>query len=86
MALLIEQTLYNSDVVRYHRISGLDINGQIVTATLDSFRNFNHRAMPVAPVISRKYPFTYDGPPAGTLAAAYAAIKLLPEWSGAQDS
>ena len=85
MALNLEQTLYNADVVRYHRVSSLDVNGSMVTATLDSFRNFDHRALPVAPVISRKFPFSYTGEPGGAIAAAYAAIKALPEWSGATD-
>lgn len=85
MALELEQTLYNADVVRYHRVGEIEINGGMVVATLDSFRNFDHRAMPVAPVISRDYPFSYSGPPEGTLAAAYEAIKKLPEWAGAAD-
>lgn len=85
MALELEQTLYNADVVRYHRVGSLEINGTMVTATLDSFRNFDHRALPVAPVISRKFPFAYTGEPGGAIAAAYAAIKQLPEWAGAAD-
>ena len=85
MALQLEQTLYNADVVRYHRVGSLEVNGSMVTATLDSFRNFDHRAMPVAPVISRKFPFSYTGEPGGAIAAAYVAIKQLPEWAGATD-
>jgi hypothetical protein len=85
MALQLEQTLYNADVVRYHRVGSLDVNGATVTATLDSFRNFDHRAMPVAPVISRKFPFSYSGEPGGAIAAAYVAIKQLPEWQAATD-
>ena len=85
MALLLEQTLYNMDVVRYHRISALEIGNGVVTATLDSFRNFDHRALPVSPLISRKFPFAYSGSPEGTIAAAYQAIKSLTEWSAAQD-
>lgn len=85
MALQLEQTLYNLDVVRYHRISAIEVNGNVVTATLDSFRSFEHRAMPVAPLISRKYPFTFVGSPSDTIAVAYGAIKQLPEWSSAID-
>lgn len=85
MALELEQTLYNADVVRYHRVGSIDINGTAVTATLDSFRNFDHRALPVAPVISRKFSFLYTGGPEGTIGAAYVAIKSLPEWSDATD-
>ena len=85
MALELEQTIYNADVVRYHRVGSLDVNGAMVVATLDSFRNFDHRALPVAPVISRKFPFSYAGEPGGAIAAAYAAIKQLPEWAGATD-
>jgi len=85
MALELEQTLYNADVVRYHRIGSLEVNGSMVIATLDSFRNFDHRAMPVAPVIARKFPFVYTGEPGGAIAAAYSAIKALPEWAGATD-
>lgn len=85
MALELEQTLYNADVVRYHRVGSLDVNGAMVVATLDSFRNFDHRAMPVAPVISRKFPFSYSGGPEGAIAAAYTAIKKLPEWAEAID-
>lgn len=86
MALELEQTLYNADVVRYHRVGSLDVNGAMVVANLDSFRNFEHRAMmPVAPVISRKFPFSYSGGPEGAIAAAYTAIKKLPEWAKAID-
>lgn len=85
MALELEQTLYNADVVRYHRISGLEVNGNIVIAVLDSFRNFNHRAMPIAPLVTRKFPFTYSGDTTDIFAAGYAAIKALPEWNGAAD-
>lgn len=85
MALELEQTLYNADVVRYHRISGLEVNGNIVTAILDSFRNFDHRAMPGAPLVTRKFPFTYSGETPDIFAAGYAAIKALPEWYEAAD-
>lgn len=85
MALLLEQTLYNRDIVRYHRISSIDVNGNVVTATLDSFRNVDHRALPVAPLISRKFPFVYSDTDMGVFAAAYQAIKQLPEWSDSVD-
>ena len=85
MALQLEQTLYNADVVRYHRISGLEINGNQVTAILDSFRNQDHRALPVAPVITRKFPFVYSGNTETVFAEAYASIKKLPEWANAVD-
>ena len=85
MALQLEQTLYNSDVVRYHRISGLEVNGNIVTAILDSFRSFDQRVLPIAPLVTRKFPFTYSGETSDIFAAGYAAIKALPEWSEAID-
>ena len=85
MAIQLEQILYNADVVRYHRISGIEVNGHIVTAVLDSFRSFDQRELPIAPVITRKFPFTYSGDPSGIFSAGYLAIKALPEWSEAID-
>lgn len=85
MALELEQTLYNADVVRYHRISGLEINGNVVTAILESFRNFDHRVLPIAPVITRKFPFTFSGDTSEIFSAGYLAIKALPEWGAAED-
>lgn len=86
MALLLEQTLYNADVVRYHRVSGLEVNGSMVTAILDSFRNFDHRALPVAPAMTRKFPFLYQDQSVPIFEAAYQAIKSLPEWGQAVDA
>ena len=85
MALELEQTLYNADVVRYHRVGELEINGSLAVAVLESFRNREHRELPVAPVIKRKYDFAFSGDPATVFAEAYAAIKALPEWAGAAD-
>lgn len=86
MALLLEQTLYNADVVRYHRVSGLEVDGNMVTAILDSYRNFDQRAMPIAPVVSRKFPFMYTNQAVPVFEAAYQAIKSLPEWGNATDT
>lgn len=88
MALILEKTLYNGDVVRYHRITAftLDPVGRLATAKLGSFRNRQHRELPVAPVNSLEFTFPWSGD-SGTLAAeAYAYIKSLPEWANAEDA
>lgn len=83
MALLLEQTLYNADVVRYHRIAEYRFNGSNCVAVLHSFRTLDDRVMPSLPVVIREFNFIYTG---GDYAAqAYAAIKALPEWANAQD-
>ena len=87
MALTLEKTLYNGDVVRYHRITAftLDPVGRLATAKLGSFRNRQHRELPVVPVNSMEFTFPWSGD-SGTLATeAYAYIKSLPEWAGAED-
>lgn len=88
MALLIEKTLYNSDVVRYHRITSftLDPAARLATAKLGSFRNRQHRELPVAPVSSMEFAFPWSGDAATLAAEAYAHIKSLPEWSSAEDA
>lgn len=86
MALLLEQTLHNADVVRYHRISAYEMSGTTIVVTLDSFRTREQRAMPIAPVISRKYPFVYSDSTIPISDAAYSAIKALPEWKDSVDS
>lgn len=85
MALELEQTLHNADVVRYHRIGELEVVGNLAVAILESFRNRQHRELPVAPVIKRKFDFVFSGNPETAFLEAYAAIKVLPEWAAAED-
>lgn len=85
MALELEQTLYNADVVRYHRVGELQINGTLAVAVLGSYRDRHHRELPVEPVIKRKFDFVFSGDPETAFAEAYAAIKALPEWAAAAD-
>lgn len=88
MALLIEKTLYNSDVVRYHRITSftLDPAARLATAKLGSFRNREHRELPVAAINSIEFTFSWSGRTDALAQEAYAHIKSLPEWSQAEDA
>lgn len=87
MALLIEKTLYNSDVVRYHRITSFTVDplAGLATAKLGSFRNREHRELPVPPLNSMDFTFSWSGSSETLTQEAYAYIKELPEWSSAQD-
>lgn len=87
MALLIEKTIYNGDVVRYHRISTftLDHEKRLATVRLASFRNRSHRELPVVPVITTDFDFAWSGSTETLAEEAYAYIKSLPEWSEAVD-
>lgn len=87
MALFLEQTLYNADVVRYHRIGEykVDVGNPVALAVLESYRTVEQRLLPVAPVIKREYPFEHNGDYEAMPGLAYAAIKALPEWAGATD-
>lgn len=87
MALELEQTLYNADVVRYHRVIEVEIDelGALSVAFLGSFRSREQREMPIPPVMLRKFPFIRSGDANTVLPEAYDAIKALPEWAGAID-
>ncbi len=88
MALLIEKTLYNSDVVRYHRITLFTLSPGTNTATaqLGSFRDRQHREMPVPPINTMEFSFRWSGNAETLDQEAYSYIKSLPEWSQAQDA
>lgn len=87
MALLLEKTLYNSDIVRYHRITAftLDPVGRLATIKLSSFRNRQHRELPVVPVNTMEFTFPWSGSAESLATEAYAYIKSLPEWAGVED-
>jgi hypothetical protein len=87
MALILEQTLVNADIVRYHRICKYQLNqpGAPAVAVLESFRTADQRALPITPVIKRDYDFIWSGSGETLAAEAYAAIKALPEWALAVD-
>lgn len=87
MALLVEKTLYNGDVVRYHRIVSFTVDpvGRLATAKLGSFRDLDHRALPVAPTNTMDFTFAWSGDTATLSSEAYRFIKSQPEWRGAND-
>jgi hypothetical protein len=87
MALILEQSLINSDIVRYHRIGKYRLNaaGTSAVAVLESFRTAEQRALPINPVTKRDYDFIWSGNGETLAAEAYAAIKALPEWAAAMD-
>jgi hypothetical protein len=89
MALLLEKTLYNSDVIRYHRIGRVEFrdNG-IISVTLESFRNYEDRVISNVPLNSIQFVFQGTGNYTDTnqaIADGYEYIKSLPEWAGATD-
>lgn len=88
MALFIEKTLYNGDVVRYHRITSftVDPEGRLATVKLSSFRNKEHRGLPVAPVNHLEFAFQWSGNTESLSQEAYDYIKSLPEWSASGDA
>lgn len=87
MALVLEQALYNGDIVRYHRIAEyqVDLNRHVAHCILHSFRTQEERALHVAPVVQRTFPFTRGDNLENLPAEAYATIKALPEWVSAVD-
>ena len=63
MALYLEKTLYNSDVVRYHRISRVEFrDNNVIAVTLDGFRNFDDRLISNIPPNSIQFVFSGTGP------------------------
>lgn len=88
MALFLEQTLYNGDIVRYHRIAEyqVDLSSRLARCVLYSYRTQEHRALPVAPIVKREFPFMRGDNLENLPAEAYAAIKALPEWARAKDA
>lgn len=85
MALLLTQTLYNQDVVRYHHFTHFRLSDGIASGTLSSFRSREHRALPVDAVLRRTFDFVWDGDMETLRAQGYAYVKTLPEWAGAED-
>lgn len=87
MSLILEQKLNNGDVVRYHRIAeyDLDLTTRVVTVVLHSFRNLEHRSLPVIPVCKREFAFLLAGEIADIPESAYQYIKSLPEWGAVVD-
>ena len=85
MALSLEKTLYNGDVVRYWRVTEIKFTGSVVTVVLYGYRDARHRALPVNPVTKQTYSFQGVNP-SQALTEAYNYIKTLPEWANAQDA
>ena len=91
MALYLEKTLYNLDVVRYHRIGKVYLKeNNVITATLESFRNYEDRLISNVPLNSMDFTFQGLGPsnyPTGQsiIQEGYNYIKSLPEWEEALD-
>ena len=87
MALILEQVLVTSDIVRYHRIGKYYTSGagEPAKATLESFRTQEQRGLPIQPVTKRDYDFIWSGNSETLAAEAYEAIKALPEWAAAVD-
>lgn len=87
MALALDKTLYNGVTTSYHRVTkiSLDPDKRTAVATLDSFANSAHRALPVPSHNSVQVPFVWSGNASTVLEEAYAHIKSLPEWQNAVD-
>lgn len=87
MALELSKTLYNDQIVSYHRIAEYRfVSERLVIAKLESYRSRQHREFSFIPVIACDIDFPWSGS-TGTLAAeAYTYIKTLPEWAGAADA
>lgn len=87
MALLLEKTLYNGVVTRYHKISGYTLDPELgmATAQLESYTDLNHRAIPTISLASEAVSFSWSGDTATLASEAYEHIKTLPGWSGALD-
>lgn len=88
MALTCEKTLYNGDVVRYHRFAEFSLDSALglASATLHSFRNLEHRAIPVLPLNAQVFSFAWSGNSATLAEEAYNYVKTLPEWADATDA
>ena len=88
MSIVLKQSLNNGDVVRYHRIAEfeIDLSNNVANFSLHSFRNFEHRCLPVTPVCKREYAFILTGEIEDFPSLAYGYIKSLPEFVGAIDA
>ena len=83
MALYLEQTLMNGDVVRYHHISTYTYKPfGAITATLDSYRDNKHRGFSFIPVVRKEIEFPHSGDTSKLAEEAYSYIMKLPEWAG----
>lgn len=87
MALFLEKTIYNGDVVRYHRIVSFTVDpvGRIATVKLGSFRDLDHRSLPVPPTNTLDFTFQWSGDTNTLSSEAYTFIKSQPEWRKAAD-
>lgn len=87
MALLLETTLYNNQVVTYHRISEFKFTNinNVVIAKLDSFRDKDHRAFSSLPLRTLDIDFKWSGNMETLHKEAYDYIKTLQEWKDAVD-
>jgi len=82
MAIKREVVLPNGDVVRYHHISTFTYRpGGSVIATLDSYRDLDHRGWSHMPVVAREIEFPHSGNSLKLAEEAYAYIMNLPEWA-----
>jgi hypothetical protein len=89
MSLFLEKTLYNGDVVRYHRIGKVEFRANnVIAVTLDSYRNYEERQIANLPVNSMEFTFQGTGGYTNTnqaITEGYNYIKSLPEWAEALD-
>lgn len=87
MALFLEKTIYNGDVVRYHRIVSFTVDpiGRLATVKLGGFRDLGHRSLPVPPTNTMDFTFQWSGNTSTLSSEAYTFIKGQPEWCKAAD-
>lgn len=82
MALLLEQTV-NGVMCTYHRVAEVVVDPATAEAYAVVHSHTNEAARLSAPVWRRTYRFARVSENA--LADAYARIKTLPEWAGAEE-
>lgn len=86
MALHKPVTLYNNDVVSYHRITHVVIgdSGLDGRVKIESFEDHNQRVFQQESFYFKWYPVVWSGN-TNYIGDAYEALKLHPDFSGATD-
>ena len=82
MALLKELTLDNGIVLHYHRVSAIKKNGSSVDISTEHYASGEYREEN-RPICGNRYSAEAEGD--YSFSSAYAYLKTLPEYEGAED-
>lgn len=87
MALELRRRLFNGEITNYHRVSMYRfVHSGVVVATVESYRDVDHRQYSFLPLQKIEVEFRFDGNLPTLAKQAYAQIKTLDGWQGAEDA